>query len=364
MLYAVLGTAVTAHELSEPLLEDLSREPTIAAKVTDLSERYRSAALKCLEADNYLWQHDINSLQALIVLNYGINHSHGQTWSLLGLTYHIALSLGCHVDPSEFELDVIKSEERRRCWAGVMMLYMLQNTSLGHLGPDPRHASNGVRLPADVNDADLRVGEWDMPASSGVPTQMSYLLLKFRLYDVSSDICSLVLNASSPTTVLIDRMDNAIQDERRLWSNKYLEHSNAGLIPAHHQAHLNILYGYSHQMTLLLHHQAMRYSTVDSPRYIESMGRCFDSARDLLRIHERFFNNPQFSPFGWYLRGIGSFHAFHAAVSLITVIASHPWEGSYGDAISAVKDCAARFDRLNGVSLICDRASPVLRFLM
>lgn len=364
LLYAIIGTAVTALEPSEQLLMDLSRKSSVTAQIADLSERFRGAALRCLEADNYMWQHNITTLQALIILIYGINHSHGQTWSLLGLTYHISLSLGCHVDPSEFGLDIVDCEERRRCWAGVMMLYMLQNTSLGHLGPDPRHAANGVQLPTDLNDVDLRVGEYNMPQTSGLPTQMSYLLLKFKLYDIASEISSLVLSSPQPPMALIDRMDRALSDEQQGWNARYQAHSSSRTMPIGHEAHLNILHGYAHQMTLLLHHQAMKQALLETPQHTKSTSKCLESARGLLQIHSVFLNCAEFAPFGWYLRGIGSFHAFHAAVSLIALTVSQPWREPFGDLTTPLRDCVQNFEKLSRVSLICEKAAPILRSLL
>lgn len=317
--------------------------------------------MKCLEADNYLWQHNIATLQALIILVYSINHSHGQAWSLLGLTHHIALSLGCHVDPSEFGLDAVSCEERRRCWAGVMMLYMLQNTSLGHIGPDHHHSNVDVRLPADLNDSDIRAGEQSLPLPSGRPTQMSYLLFKFRLYDISSEMSALVLNTSDPASTLIAQMDQRILDEQQVWGDKYVAHYS-GRLPPHHNAHLNILHGYAHQMTLLLHHQAMRYTPTDTESYNRSALRCKDSAREIIKIHKDFFCDVELSPFGWYLRGIGSFHAFHAAVSLIAIVASSSWNDD-DSIIFIIRDCTERFETLSSASQICRKAAPVLRHL-
>jgi hypothetical protein len=363
-LFAILGTAVTALDSSSQLLRDLSWKLTTAERISELSEKYRTGALKCLEADNYLWQQNVTTLQALIILIYGINHSHGQTWTLLGVTYHVALSIGCHVDPCEFGLDVIKSEERRRCWAGVMMLYMLQNTSLGHLGPDPRHASEGVRLPADLNDSDLVPEEWNLPPSPGHVTQMSYLLLKFRLYEVASDIRCLVLNVPQPSPTLIDRMDKVVLEEQSTWTEKYLAHSTTSALPMCHEAHVNVLYGYAHQLTLLLHHKSMRTSSSNSPQYLRSMIRCIESAKELLHLHKTFFSSAALSPFGWYLRGICSFHAFHAAVTLVAVLTSSPWGQDYEEILSLVQGCADRFETMVEVSSICEKAAPVLRLLV
>jgi hypothetical protein len=114
----------------------------------------------------------------------------------LGMTYNVAIALACHIDPSTFNLDPIQSEERRRCWAGPMMLYTIQNTALGN--PDPSwKISHDVRLPADMNDSDITL--------SGIqetfidPTQMSYLLFKFKLYDLAAQICRQTCGSSEPT---------------------------------------------------------------------------------------------------------------------------------------------------------------------
>lgn len=70
------------------------------------------------------------------------------------MTYNVAIALACYIDPETFNLVPIWCEERRRRWAGLMMLYMIQNTSLGC--PDPSwHIKYNVRLPADVNDVDI-----------------------------------------------------------------------------------------------------------------------------------------------------------------------------------------------------------------
>ncbi|OAK99966.1 hypothetical protein IQ06DRAFT_250469, partial [Phaeosphaeriaceae sp. SRC1lsM3a] len=364
LLFAILGTAVTALDHSSRLLPELSRKQKVVDMIAELSERYRNATFRCLEADNYLWQQNLTTLQALVILMYGINHSHGQTWTLLGMTYHIALSIGCHVDPIDFGLDAVRCEERRRCWAGVMMLYLLQNTSLGHLGPDPRHASEGVRLPADLNDIDIVPDQQVLPTASGAATQMSYLLFKFRLYDISNDISTFVLNATQPTPAAIDRMDKAIRDEQASWGSKYLAHSPSVTMPLCHEVHLNILCGYAHQLMLLLHHQSMRTSRPNSPQYRRSATKCMESAKELLRVHSMFNTRTDLLPFGWYARGICSFHAFHAAVSLIAMLADHSWDADGGSYLPLLEACAERFETLSEVSSICHKAAPIVRSLL
>lgn len=363
LLFAVLATAVNALNEESHTLHNLSRKSTVSEKIADLSEKYRQACLECLEADSYMWQHNITTLQALIILIYGINHSHGQSWTLLGLTYNLALSLGCHIDPSHFKLDIVRAEERRRCWAGLMMLYTVQNTCMGNLGL-PRLAAD-VHDPADIDDDRLDTRQHLPVVESGSATQMSYLLLKFRLYNICSDICEQVLSMIDPNPAVIDDLDARIHSEQEHWEMKYLIHTGAGSLPVAHLVHINILYGYSHQLSLLLHRPILiACSSTDSARYENSRQTCIKSAHNLLQIHKSFYDSSHFAPFAWYNRGLGSFHAFHAAIVLIVVLAECEDMTLASELRQMLNECEDRFNKMADLSPICRKAAPVLRHLL
>ena len=167
--------------------------------------------LRCLEEDQYLWNLNVTTLQAPVILLYGIGHTHGPIWTLLGLAHHLAISIGCHVDPDTFRLDTIAAGERRRCWAGLMIVYTTQNTLLGHLGLPHTALRGNSRPPADINDDNLTAG---IPSPPGEATQMTYLLLKCRLFDICSEICGKVLSAEGPRLDIIWSLDALIQQER------------------------------------------------------------------------------------------------------------------------------------------------------
>lgn len=365
LLFAIISTALSACDANSAFLNDLSRRPTVSAKIRDLSERYRSSAMRCLEIDNYLWRHNITTLQALIILIYGINHSHGQSWTLLGSTYHMALSLGCHIDPSSFKLNLVECEERRRCWACIMMLCTLQNTSMRNLAPHYNSSHYSVRMPADINDFDLIPESASLPIHTGRATQMSYLLLKFRLYDIGSKICSRVLNPITIDSKVIIDLDRALIHERDLWSSVYLYHSRQDELSSHHKIHLKILYSFSHQLALLLHRRILMQGSPDPLQHQNARSKSIESARALLEIHSSLHNNPEFGPFQWYNRGLGCFHTFHAAVVLIAIISesSEPDSDSPDD-IRLLKECVGRFEELAELSLVCKRAAPILRRLL
>ncbi|KAG4291706.1 hypothetical protein FPRO06_12959 [Fusarium proliferatum] len=319
LLFAILSIAVIALPQDSPLLRELGKRKSVLDNMSLLSSRYRGGVMKCLEADHYLWRHNMNTLQTLVILIYGINHTHGQSWALLGAARNIALSLGCHIEPTVFQMDPIRAEERRRCWAGLKMLYTIQNTTLGIL--DATHIPSTVKPPLDVNDNELVVG-YHIPQSREGPTQMSYLLLKFELYDLCTRICSHVFESSRTASYdKVQALDAEIVAMREKLNYKYLFDVS---IAAHHSVQLNILFGYTHQLTLLLHRLVLRQGASGFTRedWLSSQTKCIESSKELLGIHHTFHENPNFHPYQWYNRGLGSFHAFHAAVCLAHICMS------------------------------------------
>jgi hypothetical protein len=159
------------------------------------------------------------------------------------MTYNVAIALACHIDPSNFNLDMIQCEERRRCWAGLMMLYTIQSTMMGN--PDPTfRASASVKLPADVNDQDITLLEIKDPLPG--PTQISYLLFKFSLYDLTSQICRETFSSSEPSRSVIQNLDQQICLAQETWDSRYISDSTFETLPTHHAVHLHILHAYAH----------------------------------------------------------------------------------------------------------------------
>lgn len=370
LLFAVLATAVLALDRDDPILQDLSRSRRVG-KVTELMDRYRNAAMACLDADHYLWNHNVTTLQALVLIIYSTSHTRGGTWTMIGLAHHLAVSIGCHVDPSAIGLNTIESEERRRCWSGLMMLYTSENMAMGNNSLPHHLLPANSRPPTDVDDDQLD-NEIQTTSSPMRATQMTYLLLKFRLHDICSDLCDRVLNAEgTPTYHVVMEIDTAIENERRPWDTRYLDNNVGALqpLPAHHQAHLYILQSYSNHLLLLLHHAALAAdSNLSTPESTWSENRIVSSALHLLKTHDDFQQSPELVPFRWYNRGIGAFHAFHAA----TLLFGFRWSPSGRQRIheirEAIQSCAGRFEAMkeaaaNDLSLLCSKATPALRYL-
>lgn len=86
LLNVLLSLAVTTCEDSDPLLRDLSTGHDLAPTVSHISAHFREIAMRCLAADNFLTNHNLHTLKALILLLYAMGHSGvGGTFPLLGM---------------------------------------------------------------------------------------------------------------------------------------------------------------------------------------------------------------------------------------------------------------------------------------
>lgn len=340
----------------DPLINEVA--PNFAGDPQGLSKHYRVLAMRCLAADGMMWRHNLRTLQSLVLLIYATSHSQtrSSTWALLGTTYHIALAIGCHVDPSQLSLGLVESEERRRCWAGLVMLYTIQNSSLQNL--DVRPLSQNVELPADINDTDLLYGR---PTSScHRPTQMTYVLYKFQLYRLSAKINSLLLGQSHPPLCEISRLETEIRAEKEKWDLRYHIDNAEQKLPLHHQVQLYILQGYSHHMTLLL----LRSQFLEPKSHVASRDRCINSALELLTIHRILFEAHEYRPYRWYTLGLGSFYGFHACTLLATVLLDQSHAALHSHLRDQLVQAIARFESVQWRSSICQYAGGTLRKLL
>lgn len=356
LLYVILALAVLSLDDDDSLINEVNLD--FAGDPHGLSKHYRSLAMRCLAADGVMWRHNLRTLQSLVLLIYAMSHSQAgsSTWTLLGTTYQIALAIGCHVDPSQLGLGLVESEERRRCWAGLVMLYTIQNSALQNL--DTRCLSQDVDLPADLNDTDLLYGQ--PTSSSQRPTQMSYLLYKFQLYQISTKINSLLLGQSRPPLCEISRLETEIFVEKEKWDLRYHMDNAQQQLPLHHQVQLYILHGYSHHMVLLL----LRSQILGTSSHADSSDRCIKSAVELLRIHGILFEAYEYRPYRWYTLGLGSFYAFHACTLLVTVLLDQGHAELHDRLRDQLEQTIRRLESAQWRSSICKHATRTLHKLL
>jgi hypothetical protein len=360
LLFIILGIAVTGLDDDDPLLSDLGREKTVSRNIKALSSRYRSAALRCLAADGVFSRHTINSLQCLVLINYARVHRGLPTWTLLGFTHHVAISMGCHVDPERFALGPVECEERRRAWTGLIILYIDQNNTFG--GPSQRIHSQDVKFPLEINDVDLFTGETSEHTTH--PTQMTYLLLEYQLKKISLMICETLFTFTPRFNV--PHIETEILAVHETCDKRYQLNANGETLPAHHLANLNILYGHIHQLFLLvLRPNLCRYLQGEiTPETCSARAKCATSAKATLAIYQSLHDLPQYSAYKWYNSGLGSFHAFHAAVVLCAILMGPDGQFEFTEIHDLLRGSLDAFAALSNRSNFCSKAVPVLRQLL
>jgi hypothetical protein len=86
LILMVLSMAVHAIDDEDALLRELCPQTLEGFKPEQIAHQYRTAALIALSLDNFLIHHDLNTLEAVLLLIYAINHWEGveYSWVLLG----------------------------------------------------------------------------------------------------------------------------------------------------------------------------------------------------------------------------------------------------------------------------------------
>ena len=357
LLFVILAVAVTALDEDHSLLRDLGRESSAAANIKKLAARYRSHAMQCLAADQFLYQHNLQTFQTLVLLIYAMNHANISSWALLGTTWNIATRIGCHIDPSRLNLSVIEGEERRRCWAALMMLYTMQNSCLNNIASPIIIAD--VELPADKDDDELE--DSLLINDRWKPSKMSYILYKFRLYKVAAEICQHALNEELHDPRTIVSMDEKLAKEEQEHTLRFSSQS----LPLYHIVHHYILQIYTHYLYLILHKKSLKHRRAGDDAVLQSRQRCRVSAKTILEIHACLYDTPEFQPYQWYLYGIGSFHAFLAVSVMITLLSTtREIDDDSPHLLALVEQCVQRFEIMSNRSDICSKAVVILRHLL
>ncbi|KAJ2983860.1 hypothetical protein NQ176_g385 [Zarea fungicola] len=359
LIFSVFGIAIMALADDDPLLDDLGHEPSVKLKSKSISGKYQSAAMKSLAADSFMWRHNLDTVKTLVLLIYSLSHTDGPAWSLLGTTLHIAAAIGCHVDPESLgNIHIIEAEERRRCWAALMMLYTIQNTCLGNMAPI--NVTANVKLPADLDDDELGCASPISSRRDGVPSKMAYILHKFNLYHLASRICQLPMPGTRIDYASILSLDRELEVEEANQAKRFGHLQN---LPSYHQAHSHILSIYTSHLFVILHRSCMHSGAdlSETDRHA-SIQRCIRHATRVLDSHNELCKRQTFRPYLWYAQNLGAFHAFLASAALIYVTHSPDMrqEVSISSIMPLLDSCLLNFQELSHRSEICLRSKHLL----
>jgi hypothetical protein len=401
LLFVILSLAVTCLEEFDPILSDLGRQMNAHANIQSLSTRFRETAMRCLASDNFLSTHDMSTLQALVLLVYAMNHSsHSeQSWTLLGklptialtrtsaslmspgIALNIGIALGYHVDGQCLDIPPLETELRRRCWAGLKMLYAIQASTFG-LVDTGRLADDQVKLPLDVDDVDIHPDH--VHVNSNKPTEMTYntafvppfprvtitdvcvcryMLYKFRLYQLSSEVCKHVTGPAVSEAEDVLTIDQRIRFEELKWDERYRLDTRSKTLQLRDQAHWAILHCYANQLRLLLYRPLLHVARHNPTFNCETVEKCASSSMAILASYRMFCESPLFRRYSWFANGLCSFFALHAASTLAACLLQGVQFSDIHQARDVFNRTTLLFRDRRDCSAVCEKSLPILLIL-
>ncbi|KAL2809150.1 hypothetical protein BJX63DRAFT_424071 [Aspergillus granulosus] len=302
LLFMICSVTLSSMEENDPIFGQLWDRDNELLDPSIIVVRLRNTAMMCLSQDQFLIRHSLNMLEAILILIYGISHNDGveQTWVLLGMAVNIAIALRCN----------IKVERRRRCWAGVLLLHINRVILFRDVNVSSLLGIEPV-LPAIANDSDI-LEDCVLPRSSQ-PTQTSMMILKLRLFQLSSRICDRLSGEHKMDEYHLVTSDAEIAQEQAQWNATFLLDGQPSFLDTSSYAHWCILQQYAHQLYLLLH-GGFCLSRPSVPARTESQLKCITSGAVLLEIHREFCEVPRLRNYRWFVYGMRSFFALHDGV--------------------------------------------------
>lgn len=363
LLFAICSLTVKTIPDPDPALIEIWQDnQPLPRDISSFAQRYRDAALMCLAQDQFLVRHNLNTLEALLVIIHTISDSEGAEfgWALLGNALHIAIALRCHTNV--VEPNCIKRERRRRCWAGVVILHTYQallfrDTDLSFL------CNMKAPMPADANDNDIRedtiLTQPDPRIPGAGPTQMSLMRFKIRLFHLSTDICNHIASPDRLKEEALARFDSRILEEQQEWDSLYLVDGTRSILDTAGYAHWCILQTYAHQLYLLLHRPF--HNSRSGHFRIESREKCVKSSMALMDIHRQFYELPLLKAYRWLVHGTISCNALHGAVALTSCLLDMP-QGStdFSSYVATIDATVHRLETLRRSSPACASIYPII----
>ncbi|KAI1480147.1 hypothetical protein F4774DRAFT_379846 [Daldinia eschscholtzii] len=359
LLFIICSSAVQTLETGDSVLNDYqsSRSDIRTSDPLLLSRHLRSCALTCLSEARFMVRYDLNTLETLLIMIYGMCHSEGvdRSWVFLGAALNMAIALRCNADsPNQ---NCIEKQRGWRCWAGIRILHTYQGILFRDVDLSFLLTFRSP-VPEDVNDSDIRRDTILRPSS--YPTSMSLMKFKIRLFELSTQICSRLSNASTFDEASMMHYHDLIVSEQQQWTSLFLPYGSPSLFDIAGYAHWCILETYAHQLYLLIHRpfyhsQSTQFLPSSRKRYVES-------SIALLDIHQKMCELPTLRSYRWLVNGMTSFNALQGAVALAACLIDRPGQTDPIASHRATLDAAVkRIQSLQESSVVCARAYSALQ---
>ncbi|KAG4255850.1 hypothetical protein FPRO04_11557 [Fusarium proliferatum] len=151
-------------------------------KTTEL-QRFKMGIEQAFAHGDFFNRPTLTGLRALAIYLSAIRvHNRGKSvWILNGLVIRVAQSLGLYKDGIRLGLPPFESELRRRLWWHIITRDSRSGEDFGLEDPNDLLLTSDVKLPLNINDADLFPGMEELPAERTEWTSMTFSLINIDL---------------------------------------------------------------------------------------------------------------------------------------------------------------------------------------
>jgi hypothetical protein len=283
IMFAIYTLAIT------PMSSDDCQTIFGEAKDTLLT-RYRAATVQSLIVSDFLTTRDLEILQALALFLFaGIESDLIST--LTGTAIRLGLKMGLHQKNVDPQTSLFEKEMRIRLWWQLRCLDSRSRAlSTPRLKPPPASEFGDIRLPLNINDADLHPDMVEPPVEHKGPTEMMCVMVKFELLNwlqsspKAAKVFDNIVQSPWKNNMPAELEDETIDELDTIYQRKYFCNWDKN-IPLHSLTHAVATFSIS-RMRFKAHHPRGRATANVSEVYISQQESdvLFDTALTALEM--------------------------------------------------------------------------------
>lgn len=248
----------------------------------------------------------------------------GELWVLFGVIMRQGLRMGYHRDPSRLKnLTVFEGEMRRRCWAIMRQLDLLNSYQMGLPG-STQSLNSDTALPRNLEDSDFDEDSTVLPPArpQTEPSHVLYFIVKAGLMAAFEEILKYESSFEVPSGHTIARLDAELRQTHqaipwpfklRSMSQSFADTSDVIVM----RANMEVLFQKS---ICILHRRSL---TMRRPS-VETLESCTEASMMMLKLqvdlHQEAQPGGQLHEERWMLSSLNTSDFFLAAMILSLVL--------------------------------------------
>ncbi|KAJ4033433.1 hypothetical protein NW756_012984 [Fusarium oxysporum] len=254
-----------------------------------LLTRYRTATIRALTAADFMTTKDLETLQAVVLFTFS-NPETDLASTMTAVAIRAGQMMGLHKSDTDTKLSFFDKEMRIRLWWQIKGLDSRVRASSTPGIKLARSEFGDVRLPFNINDADLHPDMLEPPVKHTGPTEMVCVLMKFEVTQWlrSSPKAAKVFDCIAPgfgrPGGSTKAEDEAINELEAIYTEKYLAKLDRA-VPFHDLTYAMAKLAIA-RMRFRLHHPRARAAPGDADVYMtkEDSDILFNAALSFLEL--------------------------------------------------------------------------------